>query len=130
MEIRSIGYPAKPVAAQTERPELNANAPGDAAKSSTLPEMESAVQQLSRSAESEQTKQAVEDIERMSKLLSRKLEFAMDDSGERAVMRVVDEETREILRQVPTQEALEIAKAMARIHDMLLTQGSKGTLGK
>lgn len=130
MEIRSISYPATPMGTPSERLELNANVPGNAAKPSAPPETPAAVQQPSRSAEAEEVKQAVEDMERMTKLLSRKLEFAMDESGDRAIMRIVDEETKEILRQVPTQEALEIAKAMARIHDMLLVQGSKSTLGR
>ena len=130
MEIPSIRYPAKPVTVVTDKPEPNMHLPGSAAKPATVPVMESAVQQPSRSAEVEQTKQAVQDIERMMKLFSKNLEFAYDASENRAIMRVVDQETREVIRQVPTKEALEIAKALEKIQDMLLLQDTKRTSGK
>jgi flagellar protein FlaG len=125
MEIRSISYPAKAVTAVTDKPEPNVNLPGGTARSAVATTTESAVRQPSRSAEIEQTKQAVQDIERMMKLFSKNLEFTYDASDNRAVMRIVDQQTREVIRQVPTKEALEIAKALEKIQDMLLAQGLK-----
>jgi flagellar protein FlaG len=130
MEIRSINYPAKPVTVVTDKPEPNANLPGSASKPATVPVTESAVQQPSRSAGVEQTKQAVQDIERMMKLFSKNLEFSYDASENRAIMRVVDQQTKEVIRQVPTEEALEIARALEKIQDTLLLQGSKNFLSK
>jgi flagellar protein FlaG len=130
MEIRSINYPAKPVTVVTDKPEPNTNLPGSASKPATVPVTESAVQQPSRSAGVEQTKQAVQDIERMMKLFSKNLEFSYDASENRAIMRVVDQQTKEVIRQVPTEEALEIARALEKIQDTLLLQGSKNFLSK
>ena len=36
------------------------------------------------------------------------------------IVKVVDRETREVLRQMPTQEALEIAKALDRTQGLLI----------
>ncbi len=131
MDIRSVSYPGAH-AAPTDKLDTAAQAhlSNSAVKPASTPATESAVRQPSRSAEMEQTKQAVEDIERMMKLFSRNVEFSYDSDENRAIMRVVDQETKEIIRQVPTKEALEIAKALAKIQDMLLVQGGRASGGR
>jgi flagellar protein FlaG len=51
---------------------------------------------------------------------SQGIEFAIDDDSKRVVVKVIDRETREVLRQMPSQEALEIAKALDRTQGMLI----------
>lgn len=129
MEIRHVAYnPARPVAEQADKPDAAVNAPAAVAKPATAPETDSALLQPARSAEIEKTRQAVQDIERMMKLFSRNLEFSMDDAGNRAVMRIVDQETKEVIRQVPSKEAMEIARALEKIQSLLLIQGTSITL--
>lgn len=129
MEIRHVAYtPAKPVAGQADKPDAPVNAPAAVAKPAAAPETADAVHQPARAADIERTKQAVQDIERMMKLFSQNLEFSMDDAGNRAVMRIVDQETKEVIRQVPSKEAMEIARALEKIQSMLLIQGTKITL--
>lgn len=43
---------------------------------------------------------------------SRGLEFSIDDSSKQTVVKIVDQDTREVVRQIPSKEALEIAKAL------------------
>ncbi|KQZ43335.1 flagellar protein FlaG [Duganella sp. Root1480D1] len=38
--------------------------------------------------------------------------FSIDDDSHRTVVKVIDQHTKEVLRQIPTPEALEIAKAI------------------
>lgn len=132
MEIRAFSSPTASVGASSggrpDAPNL-ANQSNASVKPATANTTEAAVRQPSRSTEIEQTKHAVEDIERMMKLFSRSVQFTYDNEEKRTIMRVVDQDTEEIIRQVPTQEALEIARAMARVHDMLLTKGSKTSQG-
>lgn len=40
------------------------------------------------------------------------LEFSVDSDSKRTVVKVIDQSTKEVLRQIPTPEALEIAKAL------------------
>jgi len=46
------------------------------------------------------------------------LEFVMD--GDRAIVKVVDRETGEVLRQIPAAEAIAAADALERVHGILL----------
>lgn len=129
MEIRPVAYtPVRPVAGAAEKPEAPVTTPAAAAKPAAATETASAVQQPARAADIEKTKQAVQDIERMMKLFSQSLQFSVDDAGNRAVMRIVDQETKEVIRQVPSKEAMEIARALEKIQGLLLIQGTKITL--
>lgn len=64
-------------------------------------------------------------VERINESLppsSQGIEFAVDADSERVIVKVVDRETREVLRQMPTQEALDIAKALDRNQGLLIRQ--------
>ena len=50
------------------------------------------------------------------------LVFAIDDDSHRTVVKVIDRHTQEVLRQIPTPEALEIAKAIDAFRGLLVDQ--------
>ena len=56
--------------------------------------------------------QAVERINQSLPASNQGIEFAVDADTDRVIVKVVDRETREVLRQMPSEEALEIAKAL------------------
>lgn len=70
----------------------------------------------------EQVKQAVQDINQSMQSLARGLEFTIDANTQRPVVRVVDMETRELIRQIPSAEVLEIAKTLDQVLGMLIRQ--------
>ena len=74
-----------------------------------------AVQQAGASVSLDQVKQAVEDINQSLQSLSQGLEFSLDTDTKEVVIKVVDQQTREVLRQMPSKEALEIAKALDQV---------------
>jgi flagellar protein FlaG len=54
-------------------------------------------------------------------LLSRaSLEFSIDDASGRTVVKVVDAETKELIRQIPSEEVLALARNLERIEGLLL----------
>nr|WP_315399776.1 flagellar protein FlaG [uncultured Duganella sp.] len=61
---------------------------------------------------SEQLKEAVSKLNKASQDKSQGLEFSIDNDSKRTVVKVIDQTTKEVLRQIPTPEALEIAKAL------------------
>lgn len=65
-------------------------------------------------------KQAVDRINQSLPPSNQGIEFAIDEDSERVIVKVVDRETREVLRQMPTQEALDIAKALDRTQGLLI----------
>lgn len=65
---------------------------------------------------------AISDINSTMKSLSQNLEFAVDPDSNRTVVKVIDQQTKEVVRQLPSKEALEIAKALDRLQGLLINQ--------
>lgn len=65
--------------------------------------------QVSRQ-ELEETLQRVR--ESLKSMASNNLEFSIDDTTGKTVVRVVDSSTKELIRQIPTEEMLAIAQAL------------------
>lgn len=70
----------------------------------------------------EQVGQAVRDINRTLQLLAPSLEFSVDADSKRTVVKVVDQETKEVIRQIPSAESLVIAQALDRVQGLLIRQ--------
>jgi flagellar protein FlaG len=65
---------------------------------------------------------AIENINNSMRALSQGLEFSIDDDSKRLIVKVVDQQTKEVIRQMPSAEALEIAKALDRVQGLLIRQ--------
>lgn len=65
---------------------------------------------------------AVDSINEAMKNLSNRIEFTIDDDSKRQVVKVIDPDTREVIRQMPSEEALAIAKALDRLQGLLIKQ--------
>ena len=48
------------------------------------------------------------------------LSFAIDDSSERVVIRITDVSTGELIRQIPSEDALSIATSLDKLQGLLL----------
>lgn len=70
----------------------------------------------------EKVHKAAEVIGRAMQTYARNLQFSVDDSSGETVVRVVDVETGNVVRQMPSQEALDIARAVDHLQGLLLRQ--------
>jgi flagellar protein FlaG len=61
---------------------------------------------------------AVDSANEIGRMLKRKLNFSIDSGTERVVVKVIDEESGEVVRQVPPQEMLRIAAHLKRLREM------------
>jgi flagellar protein FlaG len=102
-ERQAIGLPMTPEIRATEVQTVNA------------------VQQAGATASVDQVKQAVQDINESLQSRSQGLEFSIDTDTKEVIIKVVDQETREVLRQMPSKEALDIAKALDQVLGKLIT---------
>lgn len=50
------------------------------------------------------------------------LQFSVDETSGLQVVRVLDRSTKEVIRQIPSQEVLEIAQALEKLQGILLKQ--------
>jgi flagellar protein FlaG len=54
--------------------------------------------------------------------ITNNLEFSIDDDTGKTVVKVMDTSTKEVIRQIPSEEILEIARALDRLQGILLRQ--------
>lgn len=70
----------------------------------------------------QQTQQAVEAINKSMANMSRSLEFAVDQDTNMTIVKVVDTQTQDVIRQIPSEEVVAIAKALDKIQGLLIKQ--------
>ncbi|MEO8039120.1 MAG: flagellar protein FlaG [Betaproteobacteria bacterium] len=63
---------------------------------------------------------AVESVQDKVKLTSSNLKFSIDEDSGKTIVRVVDDNTNEVIRQIPSEEMLAIARNLARVEGALL----------
>lgn len=81
-----------------------------------------AVQRSAPAPSMDQVKQAVEDINKSMQSLSQGLEFSIDADSKQTIVKVIDPQTKEVIRQMPSQEALEIAKTLDQVLGKLIRE--------
>lgn len=69
-----------------------------------------------------QVHEAVDNINKAMQTMSRSIEFSVDTDSDRTVIKIIDQQTREVIRQMPSAEALEIGKALEKMQGLLLHQ--------
>ncbi|MDD0974560.1 flagellar protein FlaG [Pseudomonas fontis] len=70
-------------------------------------------------SEAEKVKRAVKDIETFLASSRRNLEFSTDEESGRIVVKVIATETGELIRQLPSEEALKIAHSLSDVNSLL-----------
>lgn len=75
----------------------------------------------------EATSKTREDVEAAAKktqefvqALNSSLQFAVDDTTGVTVVKVIDDQTHQTIRQIPSEEMLEIARALDRLNGLLI----------
>lgn len=129
MEIQQVGNaPAggyQPAATKANLPDgaqpgSVANVSGVAASVAPVPAR--AVQQAAAIPKPQEIKESVEKINKAVQAMGRNLQFTVDESTQMNVVKVVDVETKDVIRQIPTEEALAIAKALDKLQGLLLKE--------
>jgi flagellar protein FlaG len=124
MTIESISPAAQ--ARPAERSAARAEAlppPGATRVQATALDSDNAVKGAARAEPTqEQVEQAVSDLNNAPQAKAQGLEFSIDKDSQRTVVKVVDQSTKEVLRQIPSVEALEIAKSLDSSKSLLLKQ--------
>ncbi|MNK04495.1 flagellar protein FlaG [compost metagenome] len=94
-----------------------------AAKGASAPVLTTgAVQQPDAASAQSQVGQALQSINKALQGLSSNLEFSVDSDSNRTIVKVVDQQTKEVIRQMPSLEAIEISKALDKLQGLLVKQ--------
>ena len=118
--VSSSGPPAPPVAPQGGASQAAAAPQPAAVQIQTLPGQSSQAPAVPERANVEQ---AVAKVKvQIQAISSNSLDFAIDDSSGKTIVRVTDRESGELIRQIPSQEMLEIARSLDRLQGILVKQ--------
>lgn len=90
------------------------------ANSGTPVTQATSAQQPAAEADSEQLQQAMDKIRDSIPPVARNLRFSVDEDTGRTVVKVVDPSTDEVIRQIPSEEVLAIAKDLENFSAGLL----------
>jgi flagellar protein FlaG len=81
-----------------------------------------AVAPRAAAADEERLREIVRAASRAIAPLASSIEFSLDQESGKTVVKVIDTETQELIRQIPSPEMLEISPALDRIQGLLLKQ--------
>lgn len=70
----------------------------------------------------QELERAVKNINKAVQAQSQDLEFSIDSDSNRTIVKVIDQQTKEVLRQIPSEEALQLSKALDQVSGLLIRQ--------
>ncbi len=127
MEIQSLtgvaGASYSPASQQTANPSAHAQPVSGATDAVKAVETvtKDAAKAPSSAQRNEEVKQSVEKINKTIQALARNLQFSVDEDTKMNVVKVIDTDTKDVIRQFPSEEALAIAKALDKLQGLLFT---------
>ena len=94
-------------------------------EASTIPPERKVAEPLKEKAQAisaEQLKAAVVSVREYIEPINGNLEFSVTDDTQQVVIRVTDKVTKELIRQIPSEEMLAMAKALDSIKGLFIKQ--------
>ena len=80
------------------------------------------VQPTNATDKREQLETAVKAVKDFIQPMTGSLEFTLDEESGETVIKITDPSTKELIRQIPSKEMLEIAQALDRLQGLLVKQ--------
>lgn len=111
--------------AAQQTPPVGATHPGDKAAAAAT---QLSAQKLVNSSQAtekpthEQLKSAMEDVQRAVQKSAPGLEFSIDEDLGATIVKLVDSQTREVVRQFPSEEMLQLSKSIERMQGLLVSK--------
>lgn len=110
----NIEYVPAPGSASTQSTALRGRAPTPAGTARSTNEVARNAEKkaAAREAAKEEMRRALADANRQLVQKGNELTFEFNEDADRVVVKLIDTQTREVLRQIPSEEALAIARAL------------------
>lgn len=70
----------------------------------------------------DQVQQAIDQVQQIVRPLAQSLQFSIDKDTNGTVVKIVDTETNKVIRQIPSEEMLQMAKALDKFTGLLMKQ--------
>jgi flagellar protein FlaG len=128
MSIQPLGSGLAPTSASfaqlSESNGLRQLAPGNNAANSSAngTDQTSTANATQQPPSAQQLKEAVKSANEFVGSINSSLQFSVDDKTGQTVVKVMDSETKEVIKQIPSQEMLDIAQALDKLKGLLVQQ--------
>lgn len=73
-------------------------------------------------ASAKELKDAIDKIEKVVQPVAQDLNFSIDEDTGKTVVKVIDSGTKEVIRQIPSEELIAIAHALDKLQGLLVKQ--------
>ena len=124
MSIQSINNASMAVQAMSAAPARNQTE--SAASIETRPENVAPTgntqEQAQRVPSAGELQKALEEVEKAVAPMAQSLQFSLDKDSGKTVVKVMDTDTNEVIRQIPSEEVLAISKAVDKLKGLLIKQ--------
>jgi flagellar protein FlaG len=118
MAIQQVGSGVSPAAVNP--PGRSVPQGADAALTVSAPPVSVPPPQPSAASSLDQMQQAMKHLAEIVQSKASNLEFSLDTESGTTVVKVVDNQTKEVIRQIPSEEMLNIAHAIDQMQGMLI----------
>ncbi len=129
MSIQPINNASISMQAMTAAPVRDAQTARNQAEASTSASRTANIQQNANPQEPAQgtpdigeVQKALEEVEKAVAPMAQSLQFSLDKDSGKTVVKVMDTDTNEVIRQIPSEEVLAISKAVDKLKGLLLKQ--------
>ena len=128
MNISSInhsnlpGVTPRPAGAETPAAELRQARTVQISNAVAVQTEQSVAQPQKAEAGRQQLEEAVKHVNDFLKPINDSIQFNLDDDTGKTIVKVIDLETKDVIRQFPSEEMLSIAKAIDKIKGLLVQQ--------
>ena len=112
--------PSQPIGGLSDKSTAAATSSKALSKEISLPTADKPVETKSSSTEALQ--RATDDLRRRVSAVAPELNFSVDEESGRSVIKIVDPSTKEVIRQIPSEEALQMSKGIDSLQGLLLRQ--------
>jgi len=110
-----VGSSATPAPSKGSKPSASAAVELPGAQGKELPEGGNTVPSQARSTapQPQQLEEAIVKLSELVQNLQRSLQFTVDESSGRTIVKVTDSDTGDLIRQIPSEEVLAISRSIA-----------------
>ena len=116
MNINPVSFPAADIPRPASVRTVSATAP--------IAAIRAAAETQAQAADPRAVKEAVAAANDAMKSIKSELDFSVDDETGKTIVRVIDKQTGTLIRQMPSREMLEIAKALDRLQGLLISNSA------
>ena len=114
--------PVRDAQAARNQAEAPANASRGAGVRNDAAQNSNAQDQAQRTPDIGELQKALEEVAKAVAPMAQSLQFSLDKDSGKTVVKVMDTDTNEVIRQIPSEEVLAISKAVDKLKGLLIKQ--------